>query len=160
MSGPYTDVLTPEQRSRCMSHIHGRDTKPEMLVRRALFARGYRFRLHDARLPGRPDLVFPGRRAVIFVHGCFWHAHDCALFTLPSTRSDFWEQKLRANRERDGFALTALNSQGWRALVIWECALKGRARLTIGAVTTQSENFLNNPECLMAEIQGSTGVVA
>ena len=151
-----TDVLTPAQRSLCMSRIRGRDTKPEMLIRRGLFARGFRYRLHSGTLPGRPDLVFPARRAVIFVHGCFWHAHDCVLFTLPATRRAFWEQKLGANRERDAAAITALESGGWRVLVIWECAMKGRMSLTLDTVLAQCESWLADPDAATAEIQGSS----
>jgi len=99
-----------------------------MLIRRGLHARGFRFRLHVRKLPGRPDLVFPGRGAVILVHGCFWHGHDCPLFRLPATRTEFWRSKIAANRERDARADAALEAAGWRRLTIWECALRGRAR--------------------------------
>jgi len=153
--GRGVDVLTPTQRSLCMSRIRGRDTKPEMLIRRGLFARGFRYRLHDGTLPGRPDLVFPARRAVIFVHGCFWHAHDCALFTLPATRREFWENKLRANRERDASAITALEQGGWRVLVIWECALKGRMKRSFDEVFDECACWLADSGAETAEIQGS-----
>lgn len=123
------DPLTPEQRSLCMSRIRGKNTKPEMIVRRGLHALGLRYRLHDRQLPGSPDLVFPGRRAAIFIHGCFWHGHDCPLFRLPSTRTDFWLAKIERNQERDRNALEDLHARGWRSLVIWECALRGRGRL-------------------------------
>lgn len=122
------DPLTAEQRRRNMSAIRGRDTKPEMIVRRALHAAGLRYRLHG-NLPGKPDLVFPGRRAVIFVHGCFWHGHDCPMFKLPATRQDFWREKIEQNRARDARAHAALVSSDWRIFVIWECALRGRAKL-------------------------------
>ena len=149
------DVLTLAQRSLCMSRIRGRDTKPEMMIRQGLFARGFRYRLHCGTLPGRPDLVFPARRAVIFVHGCFWHAHDCALFTLPATRREFWEKKLHANRERDASAITALEQEGWRVLVIWECALKGRMRRNLDAVFDECASWLADPGAATAEIQGT-----
>lgn len=122
------DVLTPEQRQLNMSRIRGRDTKPEMLVRRGLHARGLRYLLHDRKLPGRPDLVFPRYGAVVFVHGCFWHAHGCALSKLPATRQEFWNKKLAENAARDRRAIEALLADGWRVLVVWECALRGPGR--------------------------------
>jgi DNA mismatch endonuclease (patch repair protein) len=153
-----TDVLTPQQRAHCMSRIRGRDTRPEMLIRRGLFARGWRYRLHATGLPGRPDMVFPARRAVIFVHGCFWHMHDCHLFTMPATRSDFWDDKLRRNRERDAATLKALELRGWRVLIVWECALKGPLRLALDYVLTQCESWLANPALEAVEIRGSAQV--
>jgi DNA mismatch endonuclease, patch repair protein len=122
------DILTPEQRRLNMSRIRGRDTKPEMLLRRGLHARGIRFRLHRKDLPGRPDLVFPSRRAAIFVHGCFWHGHGCAMFKLPETRTEFWAAKIKGNQERDARALQELPAAGWRTLVVWECDLRGPGR--------------------------------
>lgn len=122
------DVLTAEQRRLNMSRIGGKDTKPEMLIRRGLHARGLRYRLHDRKLPGRPDLVFPRYGAVVFVHGCFWHAHGCALSKLPATRQEFWQHKLAENAARDRRAIEALCADGWRVLVVWECALRGRWR--------------------------------
>jgi len=123
------DVLTAEQRRLNMSRIRGRDTKPEMLIRRGLHARGLRYRLHDRRLPGRPDLVFPKYHTAVFIHGCFWHAHGCTLSKLPATRQDFWKEKLEGNAARDRKAIAALQAAGWRVLVIWECALRGPGRL-------------------------------
>lgn len=114
-----------------MAGIRGKNTRPEMILRRGLHARGFRFRLHDKRLPGSPDLVFPGRRAVIFVHGCFWHGHDCHLFKLPGTRQEFWRAKIEGNVIRDAAAEDALVTAGWRVLTIWECALKGRERMPV-----------------------------
>ena len=125
-----------------MSRIRGRDTKPEMLIRRGLHARGLRYRLQDRALPGRPDLVFPRFRAVIFVHGCFWHGHDCPLFRLPSTRPQFWEAKIKANRARDAGACEALLALGWRVLVIWECSLKGASRRLPDDVLDACVDFL------------------
>ncbi|HVZ06567.1 very short patch repair endonuclease [Rhodopila sp.] len=125
------DVLTPEQRQHNMSRIRGRDTKPEMLLRRQLHAAGLRFRLHASGLPGRPDMVFPRHRAAIFVHGCFWHGHNCPLFKLPSTRAEFWSAKISGNRDRDFRTIAALREAGWRVLIVWECSLKGPGRLTV-----------------------------
>lgn len=119
---PMVDRLTSRERSALMARIGPRDTKPELIVRRLLHVAGYRYRLHAANLPGRPDIVFPGRRAVIFVHGCFWHRHDgCRLATTPGTRVDFWTAKFEANRKRDQRATEQLNAAGWSALIIWQC---------------------------------------
>lgn len=117
-----------------MAAIRGRDTRPEILIRKGLHARGFRFRLHAKDLAGRPDLVLPKHRAVLFVHGCFWHGHTCPLFRWPKTRGEFWRDKIGRNRERDAAALAALQGQGWRIAVIWECALKGRGRLPLPQV--------------------------
>lgn len=124
------DVLTSEQRRLNMRHIRAKDTKPEMLLRRGLHAAGLRFRLHQAALPGRPDIVFSRHRAVILVHGCFWHGHDCPLFKEPRTRSEFWAGKIARNRERDRTTVLALCKSGWRILTVWECSMKGAARRT------------------------------
>jgi len=120
------DVVDPATRSRMMSGIRGKNTKPELLIRKALHARGFRYRLHCKDLPGNPDLCLPKYRAVIFVHGCFWHGHGCHLFKWPKTRPEFWREKIRRNQEVDESAITALWSAGWRVAVIWECAIKGR----------------------------------
>ena len=112
-----------------MAAIRGANTKPEMIIRRGLHVRGFRFRLHDKKLPGRPDLVLPKHRAVIFVNGCFWHGHDRALFKWPKTREDFWRDKIDGNVERDHKNLAVLAEAGWRVALIWECALKGKQRL-------------------------------
>lgn len=117
-----TDVHTPEQRSRNMAAIHGRDTKPEILVRAALHAIGYRFRLHRRDLPGTPDIVLPKYRTVIFVHGCFWHSHNCRYGRVtPSTRSEFWSQKRAGTVARDLRKTDALKEKNWRVLTVWEC---------------------------------------
>ena len=137
-----TDVLTTEQRRFNMSRIRGRDTKPEMLIRKGLHARGLRYRLQDRKLPGRPDLVFPRHRAVILVHGCFWHGHDCPMFRLPATRTEFWEGKITTNRTRDVKAHQALLVLGWRVLTVWECSLKGPARWLPGAVVDACMDFV------------------
>lgn len=111
-----------------MRAIRHKDTSPELLIRRALHARGFRFRLHDKQLPGKPDLVLPRYRAVVFVNGCFWHGHSCSLFKLPATRTDFWLSKIGGNVDRDNAARAALLAQNWRVATVWECALRGRHR--------------------------------
>ena len=136
------DVHSPERRSFNMSRIRGRDTKPEMLIRRGLHARGFRFRLHDRKLAGCPDIVLPGRKSVVLIHGCFWHGHDCPMFRLPSTRREFWLAKIEGNRTRDATACAALTASGWRRLTIWECALRGPARLPLSDVLDLCEVFL------------------
>ena len=126
------DTLTPEQRSERMSRIRGANTKPELKVRRLLHRCGYRFRLHRKDLPGRPDIVLPRHRAVIFVHGCFWHRHPdptCRRARMPRTRREFWEAKLQGNRERDVRDQRALAEAGWRVLVVWECELGDNEQL-------------------------------
>ena len=129
------DVVDSETRSRMMSGIRGQDTKPEMLIRRELHRRGFRYVLHSAKLPGRPDMVLAKHRAAIFVHGCFWHGHDCHLFKWPSTRAEFWSSKLNSNRSRDSRQLELLKESGWRVAVIWECAVKGAGADRHGVVT-------------------------
>ncbi|MFV3386778.1 very short patch repair endonuclease [Pseudomonas sp. NY15364] len=119
------DIVDPAQRSRMMSGIRGKDTKPEMLVRRFLHAHGYRYRLHRKDLPGKPDIVLSRLRVCIFVHGCFWHHHPgCRFAVLPKSRPEFWEAKLLANAARDQRVLKSLNEAGWRTFVVWECELR------------------------------------
>ncbi|WP_081736766.1 very short patch repair endonuclease [Arthrobacter sp. MA-N2] len=132
--GESHDLLTPEQRSRNMSKIRGKNTKPELLVRRLLHAKGYRYRLHGrttgGKLPGSPDLVFAGRRKVIFVNGCFWHFHDCkAGQHAPTANADFWEAKRTRTRERDAAQRDLLRASGWEVLTVWECELRDRSAL-------------------------------
>ena len=126
------DPLSPEQRSERMSRVKHKGSFAERRVRSLTHALGYRFRLHAAKLPGKPDLVFVSRRKVIFVHGCFWHRHadpNCRLARLPKSRQDFWAPKLEGNRQRDERTLAALNQLGWKALVIWECEMRDEASL-------------------------------
>jgi len=127
-----TDSLTPGERSERMRRVRGRDTKPELIVRRLLYAMGFRYRLQARDLPGRPDIVFRGRRKAIFVHGCFWHRHDepdCRLARMPKSRLDFWRPKLEGNRQRDLANIERLEALGWRVLLVWECQLKDREQL-------------------------------
>jgi DNA mismatch endonuclease (patch repair protein) len=126
------DTLSPSERSERMARVRGRDSKPEMLVRRLIHAMGFRYRLHDRRLPGAPDLVFPRLRKVIFVHGCFWHRHpdpNCKLARMPKSRLDFWMPKLQGNRERDARCQAELAALGWRFLVVWECQMRDKEQL-------------------------------
>lgn len=128
------DVVSAEVRSRMMAGIRGKNTKPEMIIRRGLHAKGFRYLLHDKRLPGKPDLVFPRYGAVIFVHGCFWHGHDCHLFKWPKTRKEFWRKKIERNRKIDEDAIATLGKAGWRCCVVWECSLKGRTRSPVVSI--------------------------
>ncbi len=146
------DIVSPETRSRMMAGIRGKDTKPELFIRKALHARGFRYRLHDRRLPGKPDLSFPKYRAVILVNGCFWHGHDCHLFKWPSTRQEFWRSKITRNRQKDKETWQALRERGWRVAVIYECALKGRTRLDPDRVIDTTEKWLHSEqEALVVE---------
>ncbi len=118
------DIFDTQKRSEVMSRVRSKDTKPELLVRRHLHARGLRYRLHDKRLPGRPDLLFPSRHIALFVHGCFWHGHEgCKKATIPATRPEFWQAKIEANKTRDVRTKSELEASGWNVIVIWECSL-------------------------------------
>ncbi|MFF2843965.1 very short patch repair endonuclease [Paenarthrobacter sp. NPDC057981] len=143
--GESRDLLTPEQRSRNMARIRGKNTKPELLVRRLLHAKGYRYRLHGqsgtAKLPGRPDLVFAGRRKVIFVNGCFWHFHDCkAGRHAPAANAAFWEAKRTRTRERDAQQRAELCASGWEVLTVWECEMKN-----VSILENRLTSFLESP---------------
>lgn len=125
-----SDVYPADKRSAVMRRVKGRDTTPEVKVRRALTALGARYRLHRKDLPGSPDIVFPGRRLALFVHGCFWHGHDCARGArVPKANRDYWVAKLARNRARDAWSRTALEAAGWRVEILWECELKDVAAL-------------------------------
>lgn len=141
---PVPDIVSPETRRRMMAGIKGKDTKPELFIRRALHARGLRFRLYNKKLPGKPDLSFPKYRAIVLVNGCFWHGHSCHLFKWPSTRKDFWRKKILRNMEKDREVLSALRQQGWRVAVIYECALKGKTRLDPETVIDETENWIRS----------------
>lgn len=127
-----------------MSGIKGKNTKPELLIRKALYAKGYRYRLHNSRLPGKPDLVLKKCNAVIFINGCFWHKHDCHLFKWPKSRPEFWRQKIEDNVERDHKNMELLRDQGWRIATIWECAVKGKTRLNLSDIIEQLDDWLNS----------------
>lgn len=122
------DVMTPKQRSRCMAAVKGKDTKPEMIVRKYLFSRGMRFRVQVRKLPGNPDIVLPKYKTVIFVNGCFWHGHeDCKYFRLPKSNVEFWKEKIGRNIERDRESMQALLDLGWKIIRVWECELRNKA---------------------------------
>lgn len=137
------DPLSPEQRSERMSRVHGKDTKPELLIRRLVWSLGYRYRLHSKKLPGRPDLVFPGQKKVIFIHGCFWHQHgpNCRQYRMPRSKLDFWLPKLEGNKKRDALNQALLREMGWDVLIIWECQLKDKQQ-----VVSRILNFLEGNE--------------
>lgn len=130
------DVHNKTTRSYNMSRIKGKDTKPELLVRNFLFAKGFRYKLHDKKLPGKPDIVLPKYKTVIFVHGCFWHGHkNCKYFKIPSTRTEWWTAKINRNTELDTLNITSLKKQGWKIITIWECELKkDKAEKTLSAL--------------------------
>lgn len=150
------DVVSKAKRSEMMAGIRGKDTRPELIIRRGLHTLGYRFRLHRKDLPGRPDIVLPKHRAVIFINGCFWHGHDCHLFKWPKTREEFWREKIGKNRERDAKARDALRTAGWRSIVIWECALKGKYRRDANSLLDQVSTWIDvgETECV---VEGAPG---
>lgn len=134
------DTRTPEQRRRIMQSVGQRNTAPEVKVRRALHRLGYRFRLHGKSLPGRPDIVFPSRRKVIFIHGCFWHGHNCSKGRLPKSRPEYWIPKIESNKARDERRVNELREAGWESLVVWQCEV-AKIDEAVGAIT----RFLGPP---------------
>lgn len=150
------DVVDKATRSRMMSGIRGKDTKPEIFIRKGLFAKGFRFRLHSGKLPGKPDIVFPRYKAVILVHGCFWHGHHCPLFKWPSSNPEFWRKKIDRNREVDEAAIKSLVDQGWRVLTVWECAMKGTCRLPKKNIIRKAETWIRSGRGNMV-IRGTGG---
>ena len=148
------DIVSPEKRSLMMSSIGPKNTRPEMMVRKGLHSQGFRYKLHVSNMPGKPDMVFPRYHAVIFVHGCFWHGHDCNLFKWPSTREEFWRIKINRNRQKDVESRAALFSAGWRVGIIWECAIKGKARLQADELIKKIGDWLLSGS-IFQEIQGA-----
>jgi len=138
-----------------MSGIQGKNTKPELIIRFGLHKRGFRYRLHDKSLPGKPDIVLPKYNAIVLVNGCFWHGHDCHLFKLPVTRRGFWRTKINTNRNRDLNNLGKCRRAGWRVLTIWECALKGKSATEIASVLDRIAHWLQS-EGKTKTIRGST----
>src|ERR1700753_3507433 len=140
-----TDVFTAEKRSAVMARVKGKDTRPELIVRRLLWRLGARYRLHRPDLPGKPDIVLPGRRLAIFVHGCFWHGHDCPRGArVPKQNRPYWEAKIGRNRSRDPASGEALAAGGWRAVTLWECELKDDS-----ALKARLEDLLRQPEVVV-----------
>lgn len=134
-----TDRLSTERRRRLMQQVKSKDTQPEKTVRSLLHRLGYRFRLHRKDLPGTPDIVFPSRRLVLFVHGCFWHGHGCRIGQLPKSRIDYWQPKIEANRTRDLRNETALAAAGWRVAIVWQCELAD-----LGSLETRLKGLLDH----------------
>ncbi len=158
------DVHSQPVRSKNMAAIKGQNTKPELLVRRSLHSRGLRYRLHDAKLPGKPDLVFPRFRCVVFVNGCFWHGHNCPLFKVPSSRTEFWLSKISQTVKRDERHKLALEDLSWRVGVVWECALRGSRKYPNDTVASAIEEWLKCGETELdlgeyryADSEGSLG---
>lgn len=139
-----SDVHNPKQRSYNMSRIRSKDTKPEEIVRKYLFSKGFRYRKNDARFPGKPDIVLPKYKTVIFVNGCFWHKHEgCKYFVWPENNAEFWRNKIMSNVERDKRNYEQIQKQGWRILVVWECELKPKDRdKTLGLIESELEDSL------------------
>ena len=148
-----TDTVSPEKRSDVMSRVGSKDTKPELLVRKGLHALGFRYRLHVKELPGKPDLVFRRYGSVIFVNGCFWHGHTCPRSRMPSSNTEYWNQKVARNVERDAKNRLSLLDEGWRVLTIWECALTGKWRLPLNRVIALTSAWLLSTES-SCEIKG------
>lgn len=136
------DIVSSETRSRMMSGIRGKDTKPELLIRKGLHRSGFRYSLHRKNLPGKPDLVFSKYNALIFVHGCFWHKHKCNLFKMPSTRLEFWQPKLERNVVKDKRNNQSLKDAGWRIAIVWECAIKGKTKRSLDEIIREVGKWL------------------
>lgn len=149
-----TDVVDPTTRSRMMSGIRSKNTKPELAIRQGLHALGFRYRLHPKAIPGKPDLWLPKYNAAIFVHGCFWHGHNCSLFKIPGTRQDFWKAKIDTNRARDAHVSELLNDAGLRRLDIWECAFRGPGRIGLEETLTWTAEWLRGSKA-WGEIRGT-----
>lgn len=148
------DIVSPEVRSRMMAGIRGKDTKPEIILRKLLHRNAFRYRLHRRDLPGKPDIVFAGRKTVIFVNGCYWHGHEnCHLFRVPSSRSGFWSDKISANRVRDQRNYDELGQLGWNVIVAWECAITKKQKLPAADVLKAVEAAMRK-DCQFTEIRG------
>jgi len=146
------DVVDKKIRSRMMSGIQGKNTKPEMLIRSMLHKNGFRYRIHANTLPGKPDIVLKRYQAVIFVHGCFWHGHKCHLFKWPKTRPEFWQNKIQGNIENDKKVMKKIEALGWRVCIVWECSVKGASKDII-KVSEQITKWLTS-KILFMEIEG------
>lgn len=142
-----------------MSGIRSRNTRPECAIRKALHRAGFRYRLHAAKVPGKPDMVFARYRAAVFVHGCFWHGHDCPAFRLPATRTEFWAAKIAANQKRDAVVAEQLTAAGWRRAVVWECAIRGKNRLGLERTVDAIIQWLRSDDPWL-ELRGGSGGAA
>lgn len=150
------DIVTPTKRSEMMAGIKGKNTKPEILVRKLLHSLGFRFRLHNASLPGKPDIVLAKHRTVVFVQGCFWHGHaNCPIFRLPKSRTEFWETKISGNKHRDRGKANALIEAGWKVVYVWECATKGPNKLDAAELSSRLVQALIQNENSLIHIAGS-----
>lgn len=136
------DTVSPQKRSEVMAKVGSKDTRPELVIRRGLHAQGFRYRLHDSKLPGKPDLVFPRYKAVIFVNGCFWHGHGCPRCRLPSSNTEYWNGKIARNVARDKVNRQLLLAEGWRVLTVWECALAGKEKRKLKEVLARASEWL------------------
>jgi DNA mismatch endonuclease, patch repair protein len=136
------DMFSPEERSALMSRIRGKNTNPEVRLRKALFALGLRYRLHSTKLPGKPDIVFTRHRAAVFVNGCFWHGHDCHLFKWPRSNSAFWRTKIAGNKRRDGAVKRQLGGVGWRTMTVWECSIRKASPQRFASVAKDIRRWL------------------
>lgn len=152
-----TDVVDTKTRSRMMSGIKGKNTGPEVLIRSLLHRAGFRFRLHYPSLPGRPDIVLPKYKSLILVNGCFWHGHGCHMFKWPSSNKEFWETKIKANKARDQKNMEMYCAEGWRVMIIWECALKGKSRIPMNQLLCLIQDWLYGG-CDCIEISGFSEV--
>lgn len=141
---PVVDLVDSKTRSKMMSKIRSKNTNPELIIRSALFARGFRYRLHDKSIIGKPDIILRPLNAVVFIHGCFWHGHKCHLFRWPSTRSEWWREKINGNRLRDSKVSQDLRIDGWRQARIWECVLKGKSKHDIETIINELIDWLNS----------------
>lgn len=148
-----TDIVSPQTRSRMMSGIRSKNTKPELLIRKSLHGQGFRYRLHDKKLPGKPDIVLPRYHAVILIHGCFWHGHDCNLFKWPSSNESFWKEKITRNKSVDERSYQNLQNAGWKILTIWECSMKGKQRRPVEQIVADVVKWLKTSTC-NTEIRG------
>lgn len=149
------DVVSSEKRAVMMSAIKSKNTRPEILIRKGLHFNGFRFKLHDNNLPGKPDLVLPKYNAVIQVNGCFWHGHDCHLFKWPKTREDFWKEKIDGNKKRDSIQALELKSLGWRIASVWECSLKGKEKMDYNVLIQKLSNWLIDLNSDQLNIRGN-----
>jgi DNA mismatch endonuclease, patch repair protein len=150
------DIVDSISRSRMMSGIRAKNTDPEIRIRKGLHAMGYRYRLHAPEVPGKPDVVLPRHRSAVFVNGCFWHGHDCPLYRLPGTRSDFWRAKIERNRARDAVVRQQLQETGWRSLTVWECAIRGAGRLGLDETLALMDTWIRSGDA-SGEIRAPKG---